>query len=167
MSARLDDRSVDLTRQPMTLVHLDEVLAIEGAAYAFPWTRGNFVDSLAAGYDARVLRDAGGAIHAYSVAMDGVDETHLLNLTVRPASQRQGLALALLDRLVERGRARGHASLWLEVRVSNQRARQVYARYGFVEAGLRRAYYPDVQGRREDALVLRLALAPGDGDALD
>jgi ribosomal-protein-alanine N-acetyltransferase len=167
MSAQLDDRSADLARQPMTLAHLDAVLAIEGAAYPFPWTRGNFVDSLAAGYDARVLCDAQGAIHAYSVAMDGVGETHLLNLTVRPSSQRRGLALALLDRLVERARERDHASLWLEVRVSNQRARQVYARYGFVEAGLRRGYYPDTQGRREDALVLRLALSPGGGDALD
>ena len=39
----------------MTVDQLDAVLAIEVQAYAFPWTRGNFIDSLAAGYLARAL----------------------------------------------------------------------------------------------------------------
>ncbi|HET9976012.1 MAG TPA: ribosomal protein S18-alanine N-acetyltransferase [Burkholderiaceae bacterium] len=151
----------ELRAAPMTLADLDAVMTIEHAAYAFPWTRGNFIDSLAAGYDMPTLRDAGGAIVAYSVAMDGVQEAHLLNLTVAPAWRQRGLALALLDALVARARRLGHARLWLEVRESNARARALYARYGFVEVGVRRAYYPAGGARREDARVLTLDLGLG------
>ena len=70
---------------PMTVAELSPVVVIEASAYDFPWTRGNFVDSLAAGYLARVLRDASGQVVGYFVAMKGVDEMHLLNLTVDPS----------------------------------------------------------------------------------
>jgi [ribosomal protein S18]-alanine N-acetyltransferase len=153
-------RPPELHAAPMSAADLDAVMAIERAAYPFPWTRGNFIDSLAAGYDMPTLRDAAGAILAYSVAMDGVQEAHLLNLTVAPAWQRRGLALVLLDALVARARRLGHARLWLEVRESNARAQAVYARYGFTEAGVRRAYYPADGSRREDARVMTLDLAP-------
>ena len=84
MSARL--REVALRRLPMTLGRLDEVLAIEQAAYEFPWTRGNFIDSLAARYLAETLMSDTG-VAGYFVAMGGIDEMHLLNLTVAPARQ--------------------------------------------------------------------------------
>ncbi len=146
----------------MHLAHLPAVLAIEQAVYPFPWTHGNFVDSLAAGHVAHVLRAADNLLVGYSVAMNGVQEMHLLNLTVSPAWQHQGHARALLDALVMRCRQQGSAALWLEVRMSNLRARDVYARFGFEEAGLRRGYYPGSGGRREDACVMRLAVAPPD-----
>lgn len=144
----------------MTLADLPRVLAIEQVVYPFPWTRGNFVDSLAAGHPTQVLRSADGAVQAYSVAQRGVQEMHLLNLTVSPALQGRGLARRLLDALVAQARAEGAQWLWLEVRPSNQRARDVYRRYGFEEVGLRRGYYPAAAGRREDACVMRLAIAP-------
>lgn len=145
---------------------LDRVLAIEAAVYPFPWTRGNFVDALAAGYDAHLLCADDGSLCAYSIAMTGVQELHLLNLSVAPAWQRRGLARRLLDRLVERGRAGAAASLWLEVRESNLRARAVYARYGYAQVGHRPGYYPGAAGGREDACVMRLdidAAAAGHG----
>jgi [ribosomal protein S18]-alanine N-acetyltransferase len=145
----------------MQLAHLSAVLAIEQAVYPFPWTHGNFVDSLVAGHAAHVLRAADGTLAAYSVAMGGVQEMHLLNLTVAPPWQRRGLACALLDTLLVLCRQERHDVLWLEVRVSNQRARDVYARYGFVETGLRRSYYPAAGGLREDACVMRLAIGQG------
>ena len=133
---------------------------------SFPWTRGNFVDSLAAGYAAHVLRMGDGELCAYCVAMAGVQEMHLLNLTVAPAWQHRGLARRLLDALVADCRAADGAWLWLEVRESNQRAREVYRRYGFEQVGWRRAYYPAAAGQREDACVMRL-LVGGAPDALD
>jgi ribosomal-protein-alanine N-acetyltransferase len=158
-----------LRREAMTLADLPAVMAIEQIAYPFPWTQGNFVDSLAAGYGAQLLRAPDGTLRAYSVAMDGVDEVHLLNLTVAPPWQGQGLARRLLDTLVERARGLGQRSLWLEVRASNERARAVYARYGFLDVGMRRGYYPAGGGRREDARILKLEgpLQPGSGDAVD
>lgn len=160
MSALLQDPRAP-RRVPMTLADVPAVLALEQAVYPFPWTRGNFIDSLAAGHVAELLRDAGDALLGYSVALPGADEMHLLNLTVAPAWQHRGLARCLLDALVARCRAERRGRLWLEVRQSNARAQTVYTRYGFVAVGERRGYYPAVLGR-EDALVMRL-----DIDALD
>jgi len=154
--------------RPMTVQDLDAVLAIEIRAYDFPWTRGNFIDSLAAGYWTVLRLDAAGQLLAYAVAMPALDEMHLLNLTVAPAHEGQGHARALLDALQAHCRAQGIVTLWLEVRPSNERARRLYARRGFRAVGLRRGYYPAPQGRREDAIVMSLALpAPEGGHALD
>lgn len=140
---------------------LDQVLAVENSAYAFPWTRGNFIDSLAAGYAAEMLLDAAHALIGYYVAMPGVGEMHLLNLTVAPAHQRRGHAVVLLDALDMHCRRCGIDQLWLEVRVSNSRARRVYERRGFVPVGLRRGYYPAGPALREDAVVMRRQLEGG------
>jgi ribosomal-protein-alanine N-acetyltransferase len=148
---------------PMTVGELHAVVAIEAAAYDFPWTRGNFIDSLAAGYLARVLCTASGQIVGYFVAMRGVDEMHLLNLTVAPSEQGQGHARHMLDELVGLCRLQHAAQLWLEVRESNARARGLYLRYGFRHVGVRRGYYPALQGRREDAAVMSLGVT-GRGD---
>ena len=141
---------------PMTVGDLGVVSAIETAAYPFPWSRGNFIDSLAAGYIARVLwADRQRAI-GYFIAMEGVDEMHLLNLTVAPPEQRRGNACRMLDELVALCRAHGARQLWLEVRESNERARALYLRYGFKHIGVRRGYYPAAAGKREDAAVMSL-----------
>ncbi len=147
--------------RPMEYVDLEGVLAVERAAYSFPWTRGNFIDSLAAGYLAEMLVDERAGLLGYYVAMTVVGEMHLLNLTVAPAHQRRGHSRTLLDELERRCRSQGLATLWLEVRCSNERARQVYARRGFAQVGLRRGYYPAGNGTREDAIVMSLALGEG------
>jgi [ribosomal protein S18]-alanine N-acetyltransferase len=151
---------------PMLLTDLDAVIAVEQAVYPFAWTRGNFVDSLAAGHWARVLRAGDGSLAGYAVALPGVDEMHLLNLTVAPTRQSRGLGRGLLDALVAECRRASLATLWLEVRESNPRARSVYRRYGFEEVGLRRGYYPAVGGR-EDAIVMKLVVLHGARDAVD
>jgi ribosomal-protein-alanine N-acetyltransferase len=147
--------------QPMRTGDLDAVMAVERSAYRFPWTRGNFIDSLAAGYLAELLAYDTLGLIGYYVAMKGVDEVHLLNLTVAPAQQRRGHSHTLLDALECQCRRLRIGTLWLEVRAGNHHARQVYARRGFAEAGLRRGYYPAGHGRREDAIVMSLAL-PGE-----
>lgn len=136
---------------------LDELMAIEAQAYAFPWSRGNFIDSLASGYLALGLR-VQGQLAAYAWAMKGVDELHLLNLTVHPDHRRQGHAQRLLERLAQAARQEALSWIWLEVRVSNEAARRLYERLGFEEAGLRRGYYPNARSAREDAVLMRLDL---------
>ncbi len=157
MSA-LAPEPLELALAPMRAADVEAVLAIEQRAYAQPWTRGNFIDSLAATYPAFVLRDRGGALLGYFLAMKGVDEMHLLNITVHPAQQGRGLARRMLDALCQLCREQGCTQLWLEVRQGNERARAVYRRYGFAEVGLRRAYYPVAQGPREDAVLMSLAV---------
>jgi [ribosomal protein S18]-alanine N-acetyltransferase len=142
----------------MTPDDLDAVMAIEVSAYAFAWSRGNFVDSLAAGHPAWVLFDDNTQRCGYAVAMAGVDEMHLLNITVAPAHQGQGLARYLLDAVVAECQQRGAQQLWLEVRTSNLAAQRIYAHWGFVAVGLRKGYYPASRGVREDAQVMRLQI---------
>ena len=149
----------------MVAADIAAVLAIEQTAYGHPWTRGNFIDSLAAGYLAWLRHDAQALLVGYCVALPGHQETHLLNLTVRPACQRAGIGAALLAELVGWSRRRGDASLFLEVRGGNLGARALYAAAGFDEVGLRRDYYPADRQRREDAVVMRLSLGAPEGDA--
>jgi [ribosomal protein S18]-alanine N-acetyltransferase len=149
MNARLQPR---LERRAMNTRDLAAVLDIETQAYSHPWTRGNFIDSLAAGYEAWLLTEDAQPV-GYFVAMAGVDELHLLSVTVTPSRQGQGLGNLLLDDVHALARAQGLPRVLLEVRPSNQRARALYARRGYLEIGLRRGYYP-AAGGREDALVL-------------
>jgi ribosomal-protein-alanine N-acetyltransferase len=142
---------------PMTVADLDEVYALELSVFPHPWSRGNFSDSLAAGYHAWVLRDEG-RLAGYFLLMSGVDEAHLLNVSVAASRQHQGLGRYLLDKIAACARGLGAASVLLEVRPSNLRALSVYQRYGFAEIGRRKAYYPAHNGQREDAIVMRYSL---------
>ncbi|HWI82803.1 ribosomal protein S18-alanine N-acetyltransferase [Ramlibacter sp.] len=142
--------------EPMTESRLAEVVALEQRVYSHPWTHGNFVDSLRAGYHGRLLV-AGSTLIGYYVAMKGVDEVHLLNLTVVPQCQGQGWGRLMLDALVLWSRAVGAEWLWLEVRAGNTRAQHLYERYGFRRVGERRNYYP-ATGGREDAVVMSYKL---------
>ena len=144
--------------RPITIDLLDAVLAIEVEAYTFPWTRGNFIDALAAGYIARALVAPGGGVLGYLIAMPGVDEMHLLNVTVAPEQQGRGHARRMLDQLYRQSATFGAAAVWLEVRESNARARALYVSEGFTEAGRRRDYYPAPQGRHEDAILMTKVL---------
>jgi ribosomal-protein-alanine N-acetyltransferase len=160
-AAAVDPAAAGSRCRPMQVTDLDAVMAIEAQAYSHPWTRGNFIDSLAAGYRAEVMPGDGqgeARIWGYSLAMAGVDETHLLNLTVAPALRRRGLGLALLARVAADARARGDQRLWLEVRASTLGAQALYRCFGFAQAGLRRRYYPAERFMREDAVVMSLAL---------
>lgn len=159
MSALLERSPPPHEAAAMRVPDLTEVIAVERQAYPVPWSHGNFVDSLAAGYPAEVLRGSRAELLGYWVAMPGVDELHLLNITVTPLWQGRGLAVAMLDRIVAECGQRGLTQLWLEVRVSNERAREVYRRYGFAEVGKRRAYYPVQEGPREDGILMSLSVA--------
>lgn len=149
-------KSMEAGFEPMTEARLDDVVAIERRAYGHPWTRGNFADSLRSGYQAQLLV-AGGVVVGYFVAMQGVDEVHLLNITVDPPFQGQGWGRVLLDALALWARGQRAQWLWLEVRTSNARAQQVYLRYGYRRVGERKNYYPAEHGR-EDAIVMSYKL---------
>lgn len=146
----------------MRIEHLDAVMNIERASYATPWTRGNFVDSLASGCTALCLFDRQPEFLGYAVAMPGVEEAHLLNLTIAPNFQGRGHARYLLGQLLAGWAAGGCARAWLEVRAGNLRAQRLYHRFGFVDVGRRRGYYPPAPGAasasREDAITMCLAI---------
>jgi ribosomal-protein-alanine N-acetyltransferase len=150
-------KAVEARFEPLAAQHLDAVLQIEQQAYAHPWLRANFVDSLQSGYQAQLLL-ADETLLGYFVAMKGVDEVHLLNITVAPACQRQGWARVMLDALAIWARGQGAHWLWLEVRAGNRRAMEVYEASGYRRVGERKSYYPAAHGQREDAVVMNLRL---------
>ena len=148
-----------LALRPMVVADIDEVHALERSVFPHPWSRANFVDSLASGYDAWVLREPDeGQLAGYFLVMYAVDEAHLLDVAVSGERQGSGLGRYLLDRIVARARAMGMSSILLEVRPSNGRALQVYERYGYTQIGRRKGYYPAHEGQREDAIVMRFVL---------
>ena len=143
--------------RPMNEADLDKVMTIEPYAYEYPWTKGIFRDCLRVGYSSWVIENEQGGLDGYGVMSVGVGEAHILNLTVTPEMQGQGLGKMLLNHFVDTARDHSLDTLLLEVRPSNKTAVALYAKAGFNEVGARKDYYPAKNGR-EDALILALAL---------
>jgi len=154
MSAILSDQGERL--RPMNVADLDRVMEIEPRAYEFPWSEGIFRDCLRVGYCCWCC-EAGDTLTGYGVMSVAAGESHVLNLTVRPESQRQGIGRKLLKHFIQLARRHGAETLMLEVRPSNTTAIRLYDTMGFNEIGCRRNYYPAVDGR-EDALLFALNL---------
>lgn len=141
---------------PMGEQDLNDVAALEAALQAFPWSRGNFADSLAAGHSVWIMR-LGGELVGFLVAMSVIDEAHLLNIGVARRFQGQGYGARLLRQAMESARLGGATRFFLEVRPSNDKAVELYRHFGFRQIGQRKGYYPAAVGR-EDALVFHREL---------
>jgi len=132
---------------------IDELQAIEQAAYSHPWSAPIMLDSFRAKTPCTGLLDEAGKILAYAFVLTAVGEAQILNITVAPERQGQGLGRRLMEYLLDRARDDGCTVVLLEVRRSNKPARLLYERLGFATVGVRKGYYPSAEGR-EDALVL-------------
>ena len=158
MSAVLSDRpDLELSFLPMRDSDLDAVAAIEKGVYVFPWTIGNFRDSLLSAYECWACWSNGELI-AYAIVMAALDEAHLLNFAVANHWQRQGVGATFLQFLIDHSRAANREMLYLEVRPSNVAGLWMYQRFGFKQLGIRREYYPAMTGR-EDACFMGLNIA--------
>jgi ribosomal-protein-alanine N-acetyltransferase len=140
----------------MSEADIPAVLLVEKESYEFPWSAGNFHDSIYAGYGVWVY-EVGGSIIGHMVLMTAADEAHLLNITIAPSWRRQGLGKALMRHAMNAARLQHVRVLFLEVRPSNRAAIELYEKTGFEAFALRKGYYPAQQGR-EDALVMRAFL---------
>ncbi len=142
--------------RPMRDPDVAGVMVVELANYPYPWTEGIFRDCLRVGYSGWVL-EAAGAIIGYGVLSVGAGEAHILNLSVHPDYQGQGLGRRMLRHLLLAAHGHGADTAFLEVRPSNKRAVRLYETMGFNQVGLRRGYYPSDKGR-EDALIMACVL---------
>ncbi|MDP2829553.1 MAG: ribosomal protein S18-alanine N-acetyltransferase [Sulfuricellaceae bacterium] len=142
--------------RPMVFADIEQVLAVEQTIYAFPWTQGNFTDSLSSGYSCWSLSSAQSLI-GYGILMVAAGEGHLLNLGIAAHWQKKGLGRRLLHHLIDIAKGDGVDMMFLEVRPSNTSAINLYLSEGFNEIGLRRNYYP-ANGGREDAIVMGLSI---------
>ncbi len=142
--------------RPLKTADLDAVMAIEPEIYPFPWTRGNFSDSIKAGYSCWAC-ELDGQLMGYAVLMMVLDEAHLLNISIAKGFQGKGLGRQLLEHIIAKARQHGGQMMFLEVRPSNKNALRLYEVMGFNEFSVRKGYYPAANGR-EDAILMGLAL---------
>jgi ribosomal-protein-alanine N-acetyltransferase len=145
-----------LTFRPMQMADVDTIMAIEPTIFPYPWSRGNFTDSLNSGYSCWVVQHDG-KIVGYAVLMMVLDEAHILNLSIAKPYQGRGFGRDLLMYMIDIARQRSALNMFLEVRPSNQSAIGLYESIGFNEMAIRRNYYPAANGR-EDAVLMGLAL---------
>lgn len=140
----------------MTHQDIDAIMQVEHQIYPYPWTLGNFSDSLYAGYSCWVTM-VGEELVGYAVLMLVPPEAHLLNIGIAAPWQRRGLGRKFLAHLIKTAREFQAHTLFLEVRPSNVRARKLYLATGFNEITVRREYYPGNNGR-EDAILMTMVL---------
>ncbi len=155
MSAQPTPDTPQLRR--MREADIDLVMEIELRSYPFPWTPGNFRDCLRAGYAMWVLEDEAGLV-GYAAASVQAGEAHLLNICIDPKLQSRGQGRRLLRAMRKIAKGQGAERMFLEVRPSNPHAIALYHDEGFNEIGRRPRYYPDHDGRREDAIVMAMEL---------
>lgn len=153
----LADLNFALSIEIMQLGHLHEIMRIERLAYPFPWRQSMFESSLASKDDCRVILSEG-KILGYSVVSYVLDEAHLLNLCISPDYSGQGLGRFLLKAIIQNAFEKKCMMFFLEVRVSNTAAINLYFSEGFNEVGIRPNYYPANSGR-EDAVLMTLDLS--------
>jgi [ribosomal protein S18]-alanine N-acetyltransferase len=137
---------------PMRRRHLRSVQRIETQVYPRPWSLSLFMSELAlrasrAYFVARV----GGMVVGYAGLMFAGEDAHVTTIAVDPVWQRHKIATRLMLNLAREATRRGSKNLTLEVRVSNTGAQDLYRRFGFEEAGIRKNYYVETN---EDALVM-------------
>jgi ribosomal-protein-alanine N-acetyltransferase len=142
--------------RPMHELDIPMVVAVEKAAYQFPWSEGIFRDCLRVGYVCRVI-DVAGDLAGYGIMSVGAGEAHILNVCVRGEYRCRGFARKTLLYLLDRAQSAGVKEAYLEVRPSNVAAARLYHSLGFEQVGIRRGYYQALLGR-EDACVLRKVL---------
>ena len=143
----------ELDIRGMADADIAQVLRIERASYAFPWTEGIFRDCLRVHYTCRVAA-IGVMTVGYGILSVAAGEAHLLNLCVADAYRCRGIGRRLLDHMLQAAGTAGAREAFLEARPSNSGAIRLYQSLGFVQIGLRRGYYQAVDGR-EDAIVLK------------
>jgi len=154
MNAQLNQPHISF--REMHASDLDAVMQIEIVNFPFPWTAGNFKDSINSGHICLLL-EIDEAVIGYAILMMVLDEAHLLNISVSPSWKGKGWGCHLLNHMMQIGREKGGLNMFLEVRPSNVSAITLYESIGFNEMGMRPGYYPAHNGR-ENAVLMGVAL---------
>jgi [ribosomal protein S18]-alanine N-acetyltransferase len=145
--------SAPITIRAMQEADVPQVVGIEHASYAFPWTEGIFRDCVRVNYLCRVV-ESGADLIGYGIISVGAGEAHVLNICIAAEHRCRGVGRRLLTYLLQAASHQGARYALLETRPSNAAARRLYRSLGFEPIGTRRGYYQAVDGR-EDAIVMK------------
>ena len=139
--------------RPMHLSDLPAVMQITRRSLPLPWSETVWREELASPLGLYLVLEVNGAVSSYIGLKLISDEAHVMTIAVRPEHRRQGFARTLVEAALADPAFAGARRVYLEVRPSNAGARALYRSLGFVQTGLRPAYYGD-----EDALLMTLDL---------
>jgi ribosomal-protein-alanine N-acetyltransferase len=131
---------------------LSAIGLIENEVHAYPWTQGNFLDSIKSNHTCLMMK-LNEEIIGYTVMMFVLDECHLLNISIKKSMQKKGYGSHLLKEVIRQANLAHAKTIYLEVRASNQTAIHLYDKHGFNEMSIRKDYYRTKEGR-EDAILM-------------
>lgn len=138
--------------------HVNGIAAIEAECFSDPWTHETIAGQLAGPNHVFLAALDDSHVVGYVGLMYVLDEGYISNVAVTAAYRRRSIADRLIKTLISRGRELGLSFLTLEVRQSNEPAKALYAKHGFVPVGLRKNYYVKP---KEDAVLMTLFLKEG------
>ncbi|KAE9538298.1 ribosomal protein S18-alanine N-acetyltransferase [Ursidibacter maritimus] len=142
---------------PISDSDFNRLFEIEQQAHLVPWSKGTLLNNQGERY-LNLKLSVENQIVAFAICQKVLDEATLFNIAVAPEFQGKGYGKKLLESLIQQLQQQNVLTLWLEVRESNQTARQLYDKLGFNEVTLRKNYYPTPTGERENAVVMALYL---------
>ena len=131
--------------------HVSQIVHLEAQCFSDPWSEKSIASELENPLSLWLVAEENGQVWGYVGSQTVLDESDMMNVAVDPGFRRQGIARALIETLIAELSKMGSRCLRLEVRVSNENARALYARMGFQQLGLRKNYY---HNPKEDALIL-------------
>ena len=136
----------------MNRCHVSQVAELEKICFGDPWSENSIAYELTNPLSYWLVAEEDGVVLGYIGSQSVMDEADMMNVAVHPEHRRRGVAQELVQRLVTGLKEKEVHSLTLEVRASNEPAKALYGKLGFVQAGRRPNYY---RNPREDALILR------------
>ena len=137
---------------PMNQTHIQQVAALESACFQDPWSENAIASELSNPLSHWFVAVENGLVAGYVGSQSVMDEADMMNIAVSADCRRKGIAQGLVEQLIQALGSMGVHSLTLEVRASNEPAKALYGKLGFVQTGLRKNYY---RNPKEDALILR------------
>ncbi|HXG24804.1 MAG TPA: ribosomal protein S18-alanine N-acetyltransferase [Chthonomonadales bacterium] len=137
--------------EPMRRSDIPAVSVIEHRCYTTPWQENAYYTELSNRFACYLVARLDGQIVGYGGMWVIMDEAHITTLAVDPPYRRRKIGERLLLELMEAAIARGASRATLEVREHNIAAQNLYRKYGFREAAIRKNYYTDNQ---ENAIVM-------------
>ena len=138
--------------ETMNAAHVAQIAQLEKICFSDPWSERSIASELDNKLAFWLVAVEGETVAGYIGSQTVIDETDMMNVAVHPDFRRQGIAEALVNKLVENLKKLGSRCLTLEVRASNAPAIALYEKQGFSEIGRRKNYY---RNPKEDALILR------------
>ena len=147
---------------PMQQSHIAQIAALEKRCFSDPWSEASVRSELSNTLSYWLVAEEDGKLIGYVGSQSVPPEADVMNLAVAPEWRNKGIGRALMTALIAQLHSRGITALFLEVRVGNTPAQNLYCSLGFAEVGRRLKYYVNPT---EDALILRKELT--DADTVD